>query len=146
MSPAEQPSQERSLEEISSAISRIIAEEDRKAAAAVDELPNGTVRSVAALIVSAPRWPLVAAPVVGLVYYLASWSAFVTAMVDIVVFSRSELDQRHGGAVVWGTHWVYRLLAEGISIAFATFVAGGMARERATTAALIGGLGISLLW
>jgi hypothetical protein len=102
-----------------------------------------TATATAAPVVSGPRWPLVVAPLVGLIYYLVIVSAFSTAIRD-VVFSTSDLDQMLGAK--WGTHWIYHLVAEGVAVAFATFVAGGMGRQRAAMAGLIGGLGISLWW
>jgi hypothetical protein len=101
--------------------------------------------AVAAPVVSGPLWPLVVAPLVGLVYYLAIWGAFVAAIGD-VVYNTSDLQALGEAAPKWGTHWIYHLFAEAVSIAFATFVAGGMARQRAARAGLIGGLGISLWW
>jgi hypothetical protein len=95
----------------------------------------------AAPVVFVPRWPLFAAPVVGLVYYATLSDAFLTAIKD-VVSNTSDLDQ----AFQYGTHWIYHLFAEAVSITFGTFVAGGMARERAATGGLIGGCTISLGW
>jgi hypothetical protein len=47
--------------------------------------------------------------------------------------------------IAWGRHWLYHALAEGASVTFATFIAGGLARERAAIGGLFGGLGITLL-
>jgi hypothetical protein len=49
-------------------------------------------------------------------------------------------------APAWGSHWVYHAFAEAVSIGFGTFVAAGLARERAQVAGLIGGFAISLWW
>ena len=88
-----------------------------------------------------------AAPFVGLVYYLALLNAFRTAIGDVVADS-SDLQAAvaDGVHLWWGAHWIYHSFAEVVSIAFGTFVAGGLARERAAVAALIGGFGISLWW
>src|SRR5260370_35405269 len=46
----------------------------------------------------------------------------------------------------WGSHWFYRLLAEAASLAFGTFVAAGLARDREKPAAIIGGLTVSAFY
>jgi hypothetical protein len=125
---------------------RIIAEQDREAATTLGRplLSGSEVRLAVAPLSSAPRWPLFIAPVVGLVYYLAVSNALLTAIRD-VVFNASDLPL-DATKLRYGTHWIYRLFAETVSITFGTFVAGGMARERAAIAGLIGGCGISLWW
>jgi hypothetical protein len=88
-------------------------------------------------------WPLVAAPFAGLLYYLALLTAFRTAIGDVVADTADLADFK---GLTWGTHWIYHTFAEAVSLAFGTFVAGGIARERAQVAGLIGGFGISLWW
>ena len=46
----------------------------------------------------------------------------------------------------WGSHWIYRLFAEFASIWFATFITAGLARGREWSAAIIGGLTLSLVF
>jgi hypothetical protein len=95
---------------------------------------------------SAQRWPLFIAPIVGLVYYLAMRNAFITAIGDVVL-DTSDLDITPDAAPTkWATHWIYHLIAEAVSVAFGAFLSGGMARDRAAMAGLIGGFGISLAW
>jgi hypothetical protein len=133
------------MEEIVSSIGRIIAGQDSEAASAPGQLLlSGEPRLGVAPAVSAPRWPLFIAPVVGLVYYLAVSNALLTAIRD-VVFDASDLPL-NAGTLRYGTHWIYHLFAETVSITFGTFIAGGIARERAAIAGLIGGCGISLWW
>jgi len=96
--------------------------------------------------VSAARWPLFVAPLVGLVYYFAMWNAFQTAIGD-VVFDTSDLNIRPDAApTTWASHWIYRILAEATAVTFGSFIAAGMSRERATISGLIGGFGIALWW
>jgi hypothetical protein len=96
--------------------------------------------------VSGPRWPLFIAPLVGLIYYLAIRAAFQTAIGDVVP-NTSDLDISPDAAPTkWASHWIYRLIAEAAAVTFGTFIAAGMARQRAAIAGLIGGFGISLWW
>jgi len=44
----------------------------------------------------------------------------------------------------WGSHWVYRSIAEAVSTAFAAFVAAGLANGRERLAAIVAGCTISL--
>jgi hypothetical protein len=102
--------------------------------------------STPAPVVSAPRWPLFIAPLVGLIYYLAICGAFQTAIGDVVL-DTSDLDITPDAAPTkWASHWIYRILAEATAVTFGTFVAAGMARQRAPISGLIGGFGISLWW
>jgi hypothetical protein len=81
--------------------------------------------------------------VVGLIYYLAMWKVFQTAIGDVVPYT-SDLDITPDAAPSkWGTHWIYHLFAEPTSVVFGTLIAGGMARDRAAVAGLIGGLGLA---
>lgn len=94
---------------------------------------------------AAPWWPFVAALFAGFIYYLALWMAFWIAIGDVVP-GAANLPATGRLYTLWKAHWLYRIFAESISIAFGTFIAGGLARERASIAGLIGGLGISLGW
>ena len=97
-------------------------------------------------VVSAPRWPLFIAPLVGLIYYLAICAAFRTAIGDVVP-NTSDLDISPDAAPTkWASHWIYRLIAEATAVTCGTFIAAGMARQRAAISGLIGGFGISLWW
>lgn len=93
----------------------------------------------------APIWPLLAAPVIAGIYYIALRAAFAAALPS-VVFDASDIDLNDIASPQWGTHWIYRIFAEGPSLAFGTFVAAGIARERGKQAAIIGGLAISLFY
>ncbi|HEV2099671.1 MAG TPA: hypothetical protein VGR45_12190 [Stellaceae bacterium] len=137
-----EPSENTSIEELFSSVRRIIAEQDPEPVSALNQpLLSG---SEVAPLSSAPLWPLFIAPVVGLVYYLAVSNALLTAIRD-VVFNASDLPL-DAIKLRYGTHWIYHLCAETVSITFGTFIAGGIARERAAIAGLIGGCGISLWW
>ena len=61
------------------------------------------------------------------------------------VLGKSD-DVGSGLAPVWGTHWVYRCIAEYISVTIGAFVAGGIARGRAKAGAIVGSLAVSLLY
>jgi len=93
----------------------------------------------------APIWPLLVAPVIAGVYYVALRAAFAVALPS-VVFDASDIDLNDVASPHWGTHWIYRIFAEVSSLAFGTFVAAGIARERGRQAAIIGGLAISLFY
>lgn len=83
-------------------------------------------------------WPLVVAPVVAGIYYLALKLAFVESVISVL--GRTDLfDQPH-----WGAHWGFRLTAEAISVGFGTFVAAAFAPGREQTAAVVGGCTISM--
>jgi hypothetical protein len=102
--------------------------------------------SAPATAASAPRWPLFIAPLVGLVYYLTICAAFQTAIGDVVPHT-SDLDITPDAAPSkWASHWIYRLIAEAAAMTFGTFIAGGLARQRAQISGLIGGFGITLYW
>jgi len=93
-----------------------------------------------------PRWPLIVAPLVGFVYYVALREAFATAIRE-VVWDIADLTANHLGNIpMWGTHWLYRSIAEVTSVAFGTFVAGSIARERARAAAIVAGCTISIVY
>ena len=84
------------------------------------------------------RWSLIAAPFTGLIYYLAMLLAF-RATIGYLIAERSDIT--HLG-LTWGKHWIYHAFAEAVSVTFGTFVAAGIARERADLGGLIGGFGI----
>ena len=92
-----------------------------------------------------PVWPLWIAPLVAGIYYFALWGAFEHS-IGGVVFDASDIDINNAAAPQWGSHWIYRAFAEIISLAFGTFIAAGVARQRAKAAALIGALAISLIY
>src|SRR6266481_6241640 len=85
-----------------------------------------------------PIWPIVLAPVIAGIYYLALKLAFVESAV--AVLGRTDLFE----APHWGSHWGFRLTAEAISVGFGTFVAAALAPGREQTAAVVGGCAISL--
>ncbi len=91
------------------------------------------------------RWPLFLAPLVTAVYYLALIFAFAHS-IEAVVGDASDVAPLLSGGPTWGGHWLYRAFAEAVSISFAMFVAGGIARERGRLAGLIGGLSISTIY
>jgi hypothetical protein len=73
-------------------------------------------------------------------------NAFITTIGDVVL-DTSDLDITSDAAPTkWATHWIYHLIAETASVAFGTFLSGGVARDRAAMGGLIGGFAISLAW
>ena len=96
-------------------------------------------------VVSAPRWPLFIAPLVGLIYYLTI-CAFKTAIGDVVPDTSDLGITPDTAPTKWASHWIYRLIAEATAVTFGTFIAAGMERQRAPISGLIGGFGISLWW
>ncbi len=90
-----------------------------------------------------PIWPVVIAPLVFLVYYLALRTAFAQSIESVL--GKSGTEDALPGAV-WGTHWVYRCIAEYLCVTLGAFVSGGIARGRARAGAVIGSLGASLLF
>ena len=95
----------------------------------------------------APIWPVLVAPLVAGVYYLALKGAFtrsIDAAVGTIASSKIELDDLT--APLWGFHWIYRGVAEVISVGFATFIAAGLARGRERAAAITGGVTIALVF
>jgi hypothetical protein len=87
-------------------------------------------------------WPVWIAPLVAGIYYLALKGAFVQS-IGGVVFDASDVNPNDIDAVQWGSHWIYRAFAETVSVAFGTFVAAGIARQRAKAAAIVGAFTIS---
>jgi hypothetical protein len=92
-----------------------------------------------------PVWPVWVAPLVAGVYYLALRGAFAYS-VGGVVFDASDVNLNDMAAPQWGSHWIYRTLAEIGSLAFGTFVAAGIARQRAKAAAITGAIAISIVY
>ena|ERR1700732_3358739 len=90
-------------------------------------------------------WPLFLAPFVAVLYYLALRNAFAVS-ISRVVFDASDVNFFDAASPTWGTHWIYRIVAEAASLAFGTFVAGGIAQRRESLGAIIGALGISILY
>src|SRR5258707_622798 len=89
-----------------------------------------------------PRWPLVAAPFAGSVYYLVLLIAFWGKLPNLntpYVLPHVDNDLP---VLTWGNHWIYHTLAEVVSVCFGTFIAAGLARERAAIGGLLGGFGI----
>jgi hypothetical protein len=96
----------------------------------------------------APIWPLIIAPIACFVYYIVFRAAFIQS-IDAIITSPSDVDGSSLDEFTkpsWGDHWIYRCTAEYISVTLATFVAGGLARGRAKSAAVVGSLAISLIY
>ena len=90
-------------------------------------------------------WPVWIAPLVAGAYYLTFRGAFAFS-IDGVVFDAGDVDVTDLLAPRWGSHWIYRSFAEAVSLAFALFVAAGIARQRARAAAIVGALAISIVY
>jgi hypothetical protein len=90
----------------------------------------------------AALWPVVVAPVTCLLYFLVVRLAFEQSTVSVL--GRSDFFDIE--TLRWGTHWIYRIAAEAIAVAFGAFVASGLAPGRERTAALVGGCTISLIF
>ncbi len=96
----------------------------------------------------APIWPLFIAPLVCFVYYILFRFAFIQS-IGAIIRGPSDVNAsllEDFGKPFWGSHWIYRCIAEYISITLAVFVAGGLARGRAQTAAVVGSLAVSLFY
>lgn len=91
----------------------------------------------------APIWPVLVAPLVAITYYAALKSAF---SISIVSALGENTTADLGDQLMWGSHWVYRLVAEILSVGLGTFVAAGLARQRERAAAIIGGFTIALVF
>jgi len=92
--------------------------------------------------------PLFITPATAFFYYVSIRGGFTESIGDVVpdphdIFSWST-DSQIIYAVQWGSHWIYRIFGEIISISFAAFISAGIARDRAATAALIAGYTISV--
>lgn len=83
-------------------------------------------------------WPVLVAPIIAGVYYLAVRTAFGQSVVSVL--GRSDFFE----APHWGSHWVYRVAAEVISASFGTFVAAGLALGHERAAAITGGCTIAV--
>jgi hypothetical protein len=92
-----------------------------------------------------PVWPVWIAPLVAGIYYLALRGAFAYS-IGGVVFDAIDVDLNDVAAPQWGSHWIYRAFAEIGSLAFGTFVAAGIARQRARAAAITGAIAISMVY
>src|SRR5258706_4402605 len=95
----------------------------------------------------APIWPLIVAPFACFVYYILLRFAFVQSIEG--TFGAASISEGLNDIVSqpnWGTHWVYRGIAEYISITVAVFIAGGLARGRALSGAIVGASPISLFY
>jgi hypothetical protein len=93
-----------------------------------------------------PIWPVLTAPLIALVYYAALKIPFAQSIAS-ALGSSVTVDVSPGDLTKaqWGSHWVYRIVAETCSIALATFVAAGLARGREQKAGIASGVAISLL-
>lgn len=117
-------------------------------------LPNGPWRAVRGDVMTTtepiatyrgPIWPLLVAPLAAGVYYLMIKDAFVGSILDALGESSTILvDPTDVNSAHWGSHWIYRSIAELISTGAATFVAAGLAHGRERAAGIIGGATISL--
>jgi hypothetical protein len=95
-------------------------------------------KSIEIAIKHLPIWPVILAPIVTGVYYLALKTAFAQSITPVL--GRSDfLDLPH-----WGSHWIYRIAAETIAVGFGTFIAAGLAPGRERTASIIVACSISL--
>ena len=86
----------------------------------------------------APIWPVLLAPFVAGIYYLAIKIAFAQSIIPVL--GRSDFFELPH----WGPHWIYRVAAEVFAVAFGTFVAAGLAAGRERAAAILGGCAIAL--
>jgi len=95
----------------------------------------------------APIWPVLIAPLVAGVYYLALKAAFIRS-IDAAVgtTATSNIELGDLAAPQWGSHWIYRVVAEVVSVGFATFISAGLARGRERPAAITGGITIALVF
>lgn len=92
----------------------------------------------------APIWPLIIAPLAAGIYYLVLKSAFAQSIISVLgKTAATDIDLSGIADPQWGTHWVYRLVAEFISVAFGIFVAAALARGREFAAAVTAGCAIS---
>jgi hypothetical protein len=94
---------------------------------------------------SAPIWPVIIAPLVAGIYYLAIRSAFAQSIISVLgQTATTDIDLSDVAAPQWGSHWIYRGAAELIATGAGTFIAAGIARGREHVASIIGGCTISL--
>lgn len=90
-------------------------------------------------------WPVIFAPLVALVYYLALKVAFIYSLNFAVGGAGPETPIARFSDIRWGTHWIYHIVAEAVSIGVAVYVASGLARGRERVAGLTAAMAISLL-
>ena len=89
-------------------------------------------------------WPVIIAPLVAGVYYLALKTAFAQSIVSVLGHTATtDIDLSDVLAPQWGSHWVYRGASELISAGFGTFVAAGLALGHERLAAIVGSCMIS---
>lgn len=86
----------------------------------------------------APVWPVVIAPLVGGVYYLAVKLAFGQSIVSVM--GQTDFFE----APHWGSNWTFRIAAEVFAIGIGTFVAASLAPGRERAAGIAGGCAVSL--
>jgi hypothetical protein len=99
----------------------------------------------AATVGRPPLWPVIIAPVVAGLYYHVLKSAFAQSIISVLSKTTlTDIDVLGLGDPLWGTHWIYRLIAEVASMAFGAFVAAGLARGREFAAGITGACAISL--
>jgi len=97
----------------------------------------------------APIWPLIIAPFACFVYYILIRYAFLQSIEDVLGKEPSNVKDsviENFAKLLWGSHWIYRCIAEYISVTIAVFIAGGLARGRAVAGAIIGSCAISLFY
>jgi hypothetical protein len=107
------------------------------------------VATIANNVRRAPIWPLIVAPFACFVYYILIRFAFLQSIEGALgkgADSASEELTNFVSQPLWGTHWVYRGIAEYLSITVAVFVAGGVARGRGFAGAVVGACAISLFY
>jgi hypothetical protein len=97
-------------------------------------VPSATIMS------RAPLWPVLAAPLVAGIYYLAIKLAFAQSIVSVM----GRTDLFDPSIPRWGTNWTFRAAAEVIAVGFGTFIAASLAPGRQRVAAIVGGCTISL--
>ena len=100
-------------------------------------MPNAGSDQIA--LARVPLWPLLAAPIVGGIYYLSIKLAFAQSIVSVL--GRSDFFDLPTPR--WGPHWIYRSAAEVIATGFGTYIASGLALGRERTAAIVAGCTIS---
>lgn len=93
----------------------------------------------------APIWPVFAAPLLAGLYYLSIRGAFTGSIVAALGADvASDIDFDDITSPVWGSHILYRLVAETISMGIAIGIAGGIARGRVFAGVMAGAGIISL--
>ena len=90
--------------------------------------------------VRVPMWPILVAPIVAAIYYIAVKLAFAQSIVPVL----GRLDFFDIPIPRWGPHWIYRATSEVIATGFGTFIAAGLAPGRERIAAIVGGCAISV--